>query len=1208
MRKQDTVSVLLVSVGTMWSRSRRLDCSASTLHLSALIVFATLSLAMIKLSRSEGDIPSIGPGLSSIMNRSASLIVGMAMANHERYSLLAGNCVGPLGFEAAEDLETTRVMFDRLSRRSNARVSLGYLYYDICESYRLGLEAFQVMTPYFPLRQDQCLLNVAGLQLRQDTLRRFIRTRNNTVFAILAERARLPIREDSSPVDFITLMSLFGVPQVSHLESAQSFDNKLEYPTFFRTSISVGIQARTIVDVLERLQVTSFIVLSSPSKEEFSRQIIEDARQRPSLRPPCVVYTALIHINDEKGNRRVVNVLTQSRRVRRVVIMLASLVEAQPFLSMLESSPVSNIVWIGNTDWACRYDVTHSPAVNTLIAMCPPERDDIREDLNAVKSHFVALRSDSPELRSNINLQLFWQERFACRLPYVTTQQHQSLPVCDGGEHLLADTLPVFRRAPALILALRALANAVDNTLSSADPRIDISEVLRNVTTPCPDGSARTCYLFNYNQSPEYEALQVCYKTSNMDRLVAIFDWNAQTGLGPAKTAATGDSPSMAANRNNANPEAASSSSDSGNATNSGSIQQLPLFEIDFDGFCNAQCLPGQVLVADRLAPACCWSCQECDGSLQYSSTANASQCSECQLEHTRASDDHTHCVDIPIERVYWTHPLPVAGTVIIIGLHGTLLVVSLLLNIANKDTPIVTTTGFFNSILQHVVLLYLLFTIPLQYQTGKLSSGRCLAIQLVPFTAVWMTVGLLLDKNKLVHRAWDRSLLKGMSAKARTVALCGAVTSIGSLILGLRLLKQSLTPVASQLDRFTRFQECGDQTWFTQLSIYHIALMVLCLSLAVVTRNDSGGFRQARLVTMSSFLVTIVWLIVLAVNPAIPIDQKPILHTVSFFVHATAIIFPLLAPRMYVMVFRPADNNMKFANRSPAMGRKGESAGRKYLADLQATPENTQAAGVRHINTVSSSNGVQGGVTQGSPAVSPERRRSLPTVFKLSTDTNSTSRPRSPSSQLRNRRSLQLSASAPVNDNGTAVTASSPANSPLFTDIELPPIPTVHGKTNTEHAVAAAKTSAVPAGQAECSYDTSTHQHHTDQTDSDKLAEEDHGADDIESSDAHIPPYRQQQKVSPAPSDAIATPETTRLRAESDDSSKTLDSDDSIHCHSHAHSRTSSVHPASSRNSTCSNYGTELPPADHEKCRDPLKMISGNMAIQTNTGIEPTI
>ena len=856
-----------------------------------------------------------------VAEKPGQLVIGMLMSQHRLFNATTGLCTRPVGFEAAEDLETTKVMFGRLSGRHGAQASLGFQYYDSCSMSELSIAAIQTLAPQLPLTVDRCAgFRLSGLGITQRKLRRFIHSRNGTVVAFFGETFTRPFSGQGANVDGIPLLSLLGVPQVSHRESDPALDNKLEYPLFYRTSTSIRLEAKAIVDLLEHLQVKAFAIIASATKEEYLRKIVRVVQLRPLLQPVCIAFEARFFYDDRKSMRLITKQLQESKVKNLVVVLLARSQEADALLGVFsKTSNMPSILWIGNQDWSLRYNIQSFSIVKNYLAIGPPDRPDIAQDLEAVRDHFLSLTTESPELLLNVNLLEFWTQKFRCRLPSRPRVGNRTWPLCLGTEQLSIDTLPALSRAPSLILSLRALAKAVDQTLSAVQPSTDLNSILRNVSTSCLNNVTADCLLFNKNQGLRLEALRIYGKTSSVAQAIPVFDWTSEHGLVDISSRL----PSMSI------------------------LHDMAV--LDLSNSCVNECAPGQAVVPSTLA-LCCRSCQPCNDTLQFTSSYNASHCSECEMEHLRARADHTGCEEIPVERNHWLSSFSISASIVIVVVHGFVVCFSLAVYIRHRATPVVQTTGFSSSVLLHCACLLIIFTTPIQYEAIVLTSNWCLSLQLVPFLLVWITVGLLLERTRKVHILMDRVWpLSAVTGKLRSVMLVAVVVAVGSLILGLRMLGVSLAPMAAQIGRFRRFQVCSDLHWFTELGAYHLVIMILILIMALSTRNESGGFREAWLLAMSSVLVTIVWCISLAVNTAIPIDQKPVLRTAGFSVHVAAIFYPLFTPRLYIMLFRTKDNTMRMAHRQHTQKRKGEDAGRKYTNRnrprkdvLQRTPSGT--------------------------------------------------------------------------------------------------------------------------------------------------------------------------------------------------------------------------------------------------------------------------
>ncbi|XP_075690676.1 extracellular calcium-sensing receptor-like [Rhinoderma darwinii] len=152
----------------------------------------------------------------------------------------------------------------------------------------------------------------------------------------------------SSSVAIARVLGLWRLPQVSYMASLPSLSNKIEFPSFLRTSVSTGSQPQALIGLCKRFGWTWIGVITS-SADYFVQGALQ-LRREATKNGICFEFFETVNLNFNT-NRIQKTVEIFGRSTANVIILYCS--NAEIFLIFREvlEQNLNRKVWIGTEAW-----------------------------------------------------------------------------------------------------------------------------------------------------------------------------------------------------------------------------------------------------------------------------------------------------------------------------------------------------------------------------------------------------------------------------------------------------------------------------------------------------------------------------------------------------------------------------------------------------------------------------------------------------------------------------------------------------------------------------------------------------------------------------------------------------------------------------------------------------------------------------------------
>ncbi|XP_028818639.1 uncharacterized protein LOC114769619 [Denticeps clupeoides] len=697
---------------------------------------------------------------------------------------------------------------------------------------------------------------------------------------------------NSTPsVGMSRVLSLFGIPQVSHFATCACLSDKRQHPAFFRTVPSDYFQAAALAQLVKHFGWTWIGAIRSDSDYGNSGMAsFLSAAQKEGI---CIEYSlAIYRTYPRKKVERIAEVIRSS--TSRVIVAFLALGEMHALLEELLLQPPPRLQWIGSESWVTDPDMLKfelfAGAVGFSIerSVIPGFREFLLNLPAAEVSQFPLLTE-------------FWEDTFGCKIPRKQTNSEttQGVKLCTGTEDLSVVNIPYtdtsqLRITNMVYKATYAIAHAIHSI---------VCKDLSNSFIMC-------------NKTIAVEPHQILTQLKKVNFTVngypVTFDTNgdpvARYELINWQRDEAGTMNFVTVGLYDASKPKGQELSLTRNITWLNGQTQVPV------SVCSDSCPPGTRKAAQKGRPVCCYDCVPC-GEGEISNETDSLDCVPCPDEYW-PNEQRDKCLPKPIEYLSWDEVLGIILAACSIA-GAIMAVIVTVIFYQQRSSPIVRAN---NSELSFLLLfsLTLCFLCSLTF-IGRPSQLSCILRHIAFGITFVLCISCVLGKTLVVLMAF-RATLPGSNImkwfgppQQRLTVVC--FTFVQALICTLWLVLSPPFPIKNMSYYKERIiLECslGSVSAFWAVLGYIGLLAVLCFVLAFLARKLPDNFNEAKFITFSMLIFCAVWITFIPAYVSSPGKFTVAVEIFAILASSFGLIACIFAPKCFIILFRPEQNTKK--------------------------------------------------------------------------------------------------------------------------------------------------------------------------------------------------------------------------------------------------------------------------------------------------------
>ncbi|GCC35028.1 hypothetical protein chiPu_0013508 [Chiloscyllium punctatum] len=163
------------------------------------------------------------------------------------------------------------------------------------------------------------------------------------------------------------LFSFLLIPQISYAASSNLFNDRTNFPSFYRTVPTDEVQAAAMVSMVKTFQWNWMAVIGTDNM--YGRRGIEHFTKLASGTGICIAYEELIPLNlpGSKFHRKMVSVIKNIIYSRvNITAVFADEHYAQTLMTIILEQNVTGKVWIASEAWVTSETVASSPNISSI--------------------------------------------------------------------------------------------------------------------------------------------------------------------------------------------------------------------------------------------------------------------------------------------------------------------------------------------------------------------------------------------------------------------------------------------------------------------------------------------------------------------------------------------------------------------------------------------------------------------------------------------------------------------------------------------------------------------------------------------------------------------------------------------------------------------------------------------------------------------------
>nr|XP_033779241.1 vomeronasal type-2 receptor 26-like [Geotrypetes seraphini] len=688
------------------------------------------------------------------------------------------------------------------------------------------------------------------------------------------------------------LTSVYRYPQISYGMMDQRFNNRIEFPFFYRTVPNVQSQNQGLIQFLNFFRWNWVGILTS--NEEVDQRCAEELKREITRAGKCVAFMEMVPgimiMSSEKLKKlkQIINMVKNSL-VSVVILYSTDSLLVKEFCQYRTWHKI-NKVWIISAA-SSSLAAINAKNINSacIIFNRSLEFNIAKGEIPGFKEFLYSIHpSTFPEL---FFLKELWKQAFKC-------DPWSELSKCSGQERLsnLSHSefdVDNFHFTYSLYISVQILAHALHHmytakTQTGKDQNLEfqpwqLNQYIKKVHFKTPDGQD-VSFNDKGNVPTYYDITNLILLPDGSFRSVKIGSFNQSAPEGQQLF------------------------------VNQSAILWNPHFNLTPPrSVCSENCGPGYRKILPPEKPICCFECVPCSEG-EFSNASDAENCFNCP-EDQWPSEKKDQCLPRVIEFLSYDDLLGAAVAFIAV-LFSIITAIILGIFIKYRDTPVIKAN---NRDLSYILLTFLIlsFLCPLLF-IGRAGRVNCLLRQ-VSFGIIFGTaISSVLAKTITVLLAFkatkpNSKLSKwvGTRVSSYVVLLC----SSGEIVICIAwlLISPPFPDYDTQSEKGKMILQCNEGSAIAFYSVigYVGFLALLSFIVAFLARKLPDGFNEAQHITFSMLVFCSVWV---SFIPAYLSTKGKYMVAVEIFAilaSSAGLLGCIFLPKCYIIVLRP-DLNTK--------------------------------------------------------------------------------------------------------------------------------------------------------------------------------------------------------------------------------------------------------------------------------------------------------
>ncbi|XP_032882308.1 metabotropic glutamate receptor 1 [Amblyraja radiata] len=672
------------------------------------------------------------------------------------------------------------------------------------------------------------------------------------------------------------LLQLFNIPQIAYSATSIDLSDKTLFQYFLRVVPSDTLQARAMLDIVQRFNWT--YVSAVHTEGNYGESGMEAFKELATQEGLCIAHSGKIYSNaGEKVFDRLLRKLRERLPKARVVVCFCEGMTVRGLLiAMRRLRVLGEFLLIGSDGWADREEVIESYEQEAVGGITIKLRS---AEVTWFDDYFLKLK-----LGTNIRnpwFPEFWQHRFQCRLEGHAQENLAFKRLCTGNESL-AENYVQDTKMGFIVNAIYAMAHGLHDMHKSLCPGhpglcdamqpIDGSKLLNFIIKTSFIGVSGEEVWFDENgDSPaRYDIMNLQITENGLYGYVNIGTWHE--GL-------------LDLNDNKL---------------------QMNMTKM-VRSVCSEPCTIGQIKVIRKGEVSCCWICTTCKEN-EY--MQDEFTCRACDLGWW-PNHDLTACQRLDVNHLHWSDVESAIAVIFsCLGILATMFVT--LIFMLYRDTPVVKSSS---RELCYIILagIFLGYICPFTLLAMPTLASCYFQRVLVGLSAA-MCYSALVTKTNRIARILAGSKKKICTKKPRFMSawaqliIASVLISVQLTIVVTLLILEPPNPVLFYPSINEVFLICNTSNLGMVAPLGYNGLLIMsCTYYAFKTRNVPANFNEAKYIAFTMYTTCIIWL------AFIPIyfgsNYKIITTSFSVSLSVTVALGCMFTPKIYIIIAKPERN-----------------------------------------------------------------------------------------------------------------------------------------------------------------------------------------------------------------------------------------------------------------------------------------------------------
>ncbi|XP_069816077.1 extracellular calcium-sensing receptor-like [Dendropsophus ebraccatus] len=698
----------------------------------------------------------------------------------------------------------------------------------------------------------------------------------------------------SSTLAMATVLGTYMYPQISYTATVSSLNNRLLYPSFFRTIPSDNSQARALAALVAHMGWNWVGLLSlNDDYGIVGSQVLKENLQNLGV---CLAFHETFGPTSPLSKLNNIADLVVRSSVKAVIVFSRDPF-VHPLMALLLERENTERIWLGTQAWSNSPFLASkkfSKMMKGTLALYLHEMG-----IPGFKEYLLALRP-STSLPQDIFFERFWELVHACRFHNKSNAAEGGTVWCTGEEILtrFRSTEYEFNEFEFSVHylvynAVYAMAYALHDLIFCSSSQQRTCRILKDITPWKIVYSIKNLYFKNpMGEEMYFDA------SGNPPTDYDVINWHRNLD---------GTINFVKVGRYNLRE-----SQESDLVINNTEIMWITGQQEVPRSVCSESCAPGFRKANIDGQPMCCFDCVPCSEG-EISDRVDSSNCFPCP-DDLWPNKNNTVCIPKVVEFLSYGEPLGITLTTT--AIICSLVTVSILcVFIKQKDTPIVKAnnrdiTYLLLTCLSLSFLCSFLFIgepqkITCRYRQGAFGVIFVLSVSCILAKTIMVVIAFRATKPGSNMKAW-----MGPKVPASTIALC---TSIQFVICVCWTLK--CPPFAERNMKIKtgviicQCNECSDALLWCMLG-YMAFLACVSFLVAFLARKLPDSFNEAKWITFSMLIFLSVWI---SFVPAYVSTQGKLMVAVEVFAilsSSAGIVGCIFIPKCYIILLRPDLNS----------------------------------------------------------------------------------------------------------------------------------------------------------------------------------------------------------------------------------------------------------------------------------------------------------